>query len=345
VTITCSEPVSQDAEARHAGSDWDGLLRKIAADISVQDDAFTVAGVRRVPPDAAGVDPALRLSAALTGELYIRYYHHHGLIGYEPTAPDRRPVYAREDAEFGRRLRRAIGRRYHWERGWTIAPEHAAESLLVERDGLVLQVSKDEMRVGETGVEIRFPAERPYLSPGFFAVIGIAGPTDPSVPLARCYLNLRSQDAPGTFAAIVNRLDTFGLRFSAKVLNDPEAFTRPDSAVFYVERTDVDRLVPVALSFHDAQRFLDAVPAFTRMIAPGIALADEPPQQGQSISFGQHRSGVIARGLVEAGTGATQHQRLNAIYRAIESEGLSRERLHLNPGVREFPLSGAVVSP
>ena len=79
--------------------------------------------------------------------------------------------------------------------------------------------------------------------------------------------------------------------------------------------------------------FGTAVPTFTREVAPGIALADEP---GDGTPFARHRCRLLASALVRAGHGAGPDQRRAAVLLALTSAGLDPATPHLNPGNAEF---------
>jgi hypothetical protein len=190
-----------------------------------------------------------------------------------------------------------------------------------------------------TDVRVRFPADRPWASTGFHVVTGTSGPMTRTARLARCYLHLQPATAPEVFARLVRALDACGLPFTAKVLNDPHTFGRPDSAVVYAVRERVPTVVRAAAAerCRATSSFGRSVPAFTREVLPGVAVADDP---GPSASFGQHRCCTVANGLVGAGPRSGPRARLAAIQAAFEDDGLSLAALHLNPGMPEFDLRG-----
>jgi hypothetical protein len=299
---------------------------------------YVCAGTTRTMPARGATAPKRWLVAALRSELY-RHYYLGEAIETEDAAIDRRPVFAREDAAFGRVLRAANQCRGYFETGWRIVrPFDRAEVALVEKDGLRLSVRAQEIEpAGDTTVRVRFPADRPYASPGYYFTIGSAG-VPSAAPLARWYFHVRSTGAAALLESLTARLDEAGRPFMFKVLNDPAAFTRPDAAVLYTPRTTVSHDAPAVFAARAsaAEHFGERVPAFTRRIAPGLAIADEPPQSGQPVSFGQHRCGILARGLVVAGALATADERRAAMREAVAAEGLRLEALHLNAGQAEF---------
>ena len=334
MTLTIARPVSTGAP-----------LDRIAEECEVRaDDAFRCGAidVRRPADAAAGAAPWL--PRALATALYRHYYL--GIPDAAPAAPDRRPVFAREDPSLGRRLRAANASVAHWEEGWEVVAG-GPEGFLVSRQGLRLHVTEDEVRPARPAigapVAVRFPADRPYASPGFYLTVSSRGPVAPAEGLARWYVAVTAEGAPALFGAVTWSLDALGVRFVAKVLNDPASYPRPDAGVVYVRRCDVGRVAPALLGIaaEHAGALDNRVPSFTRRLRRGLAIADDPSSTGRPMSFGQHRCGVIARGLVAAGAESTADARRLAILDAIRAESLDPDRLHLNPHTPEFAIEEA----
>jgi hypothetical protein len=152
---------------------------------------------------------------------------------------------------------------------------------------------------------------------------------------ASCFLHLHPGTAPDLFARVVTALDGFGLSFRAELAGDPGACLRTDAAVVTVSRDDLPAVARVAVRLGERAPFalVPAAPAFTRQIAPGVALADRP---GTGTSFGRHRCRLIATGLVAAGHGAGPDDRRAAVLTALTAAGLDPAALHLNPGSPDF---------
>jgi hypothetical protein len=167
--------------------------------------------------------------------------------------------------------------------------------------------------------------------PSFVVAAGSAVDGD----AASCFLHLRPGTAPDLFARVVTTLDGYGLGFRAELAGDPDACRRTDAAVLTVRRDDIPAVARVALRLGERAPFALApsVPAFTRRIAPGVALADQPRS---GASFGRHRSRLIAAGLVAAGHGAGPAHRRAAVLASLTKAGLDPAALHLNPGNAEF---------
>jgi hypothetical protein len=154
----------------------------------------------------------------------------------------------------------------------------------------------------------------------------------PARATASCFLDLVPAIAPEVFGRLVSALDGYGIAFRAELQSDVQG-----SVVITVTRRDAPALARVALRMRDRSPFVfgSSVPAFTRVVAPGIALADEPDD---GTDFGRHRCRVIATGLVSAGPGAGPAARRAAALRALTDACLDPAALHLNPGNPEFRL-------
>lgn len=187
-----------------------------------------------------------------------------------------------------------------------------------------------------TAALVRVPAERQTTSDGWRVVTGVLGPAH-RVDQASVHLHLLPATAPEVFARVVRALDALGLPFTAQVLDSPLAFGRPDSAVVTVAR----ELLPTAVRVAVGERcratspFGRSVPAFTRPVLPGVAVADVPAGGG---CFGWARCRTIAEALFGAGPEADPPTRRSAVRAALTAEGLDLRALHLNPGQPDFPL-------
>ncbi|GAA4180618.1 hypothetical protein GCM10022287_34700 [Gryllotalpicola koreensis] len=171
---------------------------------------------------------------------------------------------------------------------------------------------------------------------GYLTVHGSKQVGEPVPPTLRCYLHVNPDSAPRVFAGVAAGLESAGVAFAAKLLDNPANFGRPDAAVFYTTRADATALVRSATAMWDEESFGASVPAFTREVAPGIAVADDP---GDGASFGYHRCALIAHGLSVAGR-ADPHVRLGAIIDAFLHAGIDPARPHLGPGQAELVLDG-----
>ncbi|MCW2636607.1 MAG: hypothetical protein JWQ99_2974, partial [Blastococcus sp.] len=127
--------------------------------------------------------------------------------------------------------------------------------------------------------------------------------TDPVAARGSCFLDLTPRVAPEVFAQLVTTLEGYGIGFRAELRGDPWFPDQVRAAVVTVARDSVAALVHIVLRTTERSPLLvgDSVPAFTRAVAPGIGLADEPHD---GTPFDRHRCRLIAAALVAAGPAA-----------------------------------------
>ncbi|SDS10454.1 T3SS effector HopA1 family protein [Jiangella sp. DSM 45060] len=283
---------------------------------------------------------AAGLHAAVYDHLYLGRDH-------DPAAtPDRRLPADREHPAFVAALRRADGGRRRWQPGWRLDRADGDRLTVVGTDdGVRVTARPDEVRPAGDGVEVAFPAERRFVSPGFYLTTGLAGPG--SGPVLRWYLNTTADGAAALLGALVGGLDAAGLPFTVKTLNDPAAHPRPDALVLYTPRGDSAATAPVVRAALAAPgvRLRPSVPAFTRAVAPGVAVADEPARTAAgALSFGQHRCLLLVRGVLAAGAGAGVAARWDGVRAEFTAAGLDPDRPHLGPGGAEPDLGAGVLA-
>ncbi|KUN31577.1 hypothetical protein AQJ11_05120 [Streptomyces corchorusii] len=157
-------------------------------------------------------------------------------------------------------------------------------------------------------VRLAWPAAHPAVSPGFFFVTGSQGPPPREQPLLRVYLHVRDEDAaPALFGRVLRALEASGRPYRAKAASVPHQYPRYDAVVVYLAAEDRALADLVAREVEGHPALGEETSLFARRHAPGLASAAEPgdPRPGmRGMSFGQHRSHVMAQALVEhAATG------------------------------------------
>lgn len=324
------------------------ILREIATSVRVlSDTTYSSDGFLR---GVTTTGPRSRsLATELRDHLYRRFYLHDrsqsGPYPDDTAGSDRRPVFAREDHAFVQRIFEACGPRYAWADGWTLVEPRNENVSVVAKDGLYLRCTSEEVAFTGPGAEtvsVRFPLERPFVSPGFYLASGQAGEPLSTEAVARWYVAVRPEGAAEVFSALVHGLDAGRVRYVVKVINDPALFYRPDAIVLYLPRSAaVGSLALLASLVSENGHVRDVTPAFTRRVLPGLAIADEPAGRRGATSFGRHRCEVLARGLLAAGCAASPHIRHQALLQALADEGLRIDALHLNPGAADFTLTSA----
>ena len=277
-----------------------------------------------------------------TARSFLRYqlrqtlYNHFYTKG-APLPDSDEAEWAREDPGFVAELAAANQGKGSVETGWTARGLRAGR-VVVERQGLTLEVAPEacvppisEPLASAVQISLRVPSARPNLSPGYFLVIGDA-PIIQGDGLVRLYWHLTPGGAARWLQSATAALNARSLPFHLKVLYSPQLFTRCDAGVLYLPQS---AFVAARRTLRDIYAHVEAelrseVPAFTKSLAPGIGLAESPGGE----SFGLHRCGLVADGLVRSRTEirADTADRLDCVLACWSDAGLDIERPYLNPG-------------
>ena len=250
----------------------------------------------------------------------------------------RRPGPKYRRVEFLDALEAADPGQPRWEHGWQIV-KMLGPDLLVERNGLRVIATPGQYSLRPAGmkkrggvVALQFPSGSHHLSPGFYTIAG-AKRCEGGEPrtLLRFYCNLSLAAVVAVVGDVTRALAGEDLWYRIKVLSDPQQFARPDAVVLYTAKEDYDTVADVLMGAYKMGRFRTPVPVLTKALAPGIGLAENP---GSKESFGMHRCGLIAEGLVRAleQRAESSEGRLEAVKQAFRDEGLDPARPYLNPG-------------
>ncbi|MBY6352348.1 T3SS effector HopA1 family protein [Rhodococcoides corynebacterioides] len=187
-------------------------------------------------------------------------------------------------------------------------PALGAEFSAVRLDGVTIAVPNDRLQRGASPgglVTVRVPRVRESLSPGFLVVDGCAGSIHADDDIHRIYLRIESASlAPPIWAQLLTELDqNYRGRFRAKILSRSDEYPRNDALVVYLPYLDETLLCAVAALPLDSDT---GGSVFCRPLAAGVGYAREPADlASRGISFGQHRSQVIADTLVDHHTDTT----------------------------------------
>jgi hypothetical protein len=270
--------------------------------------------------------------SGLTGALYMDHY---SLL---PT--DAAPA-SMNGAEFLSSLQAAnpIARRY--EDGWTVTRADAGGAWIVNGAQQQRFAPFNEIiplaNAVAPGLPVRLlPMREMVTAPAGHYLISGRPVFDPQTGRqVRFYWNVAPDGAALFLREIGTRLDRRRIPFQAKVPVAPSLYGRTDAGVLYLNDEDVeaarDAIAATYRALHGSLR--PSVPMFTREIAPGLAFAESPPTRD---SFGMHRCGLIAEGLVLAQQrGAIEPEaRLTIMRERLTGYGLELDRLERNPTSR-----------
>jgi HopA1 effector protein family len=196
-----------------------------------------------------------------------------------------------------------------------------------------LTVAAQQAQIGDT-VAIKMPKNR--MQNGFYMSVGNKGfcHPQPGDVLVRIYFNLTPDGSVAVMESLTKGLNEVGIPFSFKVLYNPQDYNRYDAGVLYFDRHDYPTVMQVIRSFYDRHRshFKAEIPLFTKQIAIGLGLAEEPSLKfADRESFGMNRCQIIANGLLSLDrSNSLSTDRLSAILEQFSILGISLQQPYLN---------------
>lgn len=276
-------------------------------------------------------------AAALANVLYADWY----LGGDVADGPAEEPTQAPSPLDLGLTdlLREAHVDARHWETGWAVDGVSSQGRVAVTRDGRVRIVARVDVLPAaraclppRPGDAVRVVARRDVLDAATAFWFTYGGDWDESsLPpaLVRVYWNVRRRSVPALVTALTASLAEAETPYSLKVAVAERDGARPDRAVLYLTRDAFPAATPAIRDAHATleDAFVPHVPRLTRLLAPGLALADDP---GTGDSFGQHCCALVADAVSGDGAGSVDpEERVAAIVAHLAAAGLDPARPYL----------------
>jgi hypothetical protein len=242
------------------------------------------------------------------------------------------------DLAFYERLHLSNCGQGYFDPEWQVLRQERDGSLVVNKRGLTLHIERDrhlspESKTATIGdfVAIRLPCNR--VQNGFYVAVGNLIKQQPVI--VRIYFNLTPAGAIAVMASLTRHLNDNAVPFDFKVLYNPSDYNRYDSGVLYFEKSDYESVRSMLQGIYIEHRadFKEQIPLFTKQLAPGLGLAEEPDQKFSDYeSFGLNRCQVIANGLLEAWQQGNDSpdSRMASILQHFSLMGLELQRCYLN---------------
>lgn len=217
--------------------------------------------------------------------------------------------------------------------------------LMVQKQGLTVQIDpsyhlSSKKRTAQIGdkVAIRLPKHR--LENGFYVAVSNAGMVSEQALSLEIYFNVNETGAVALMHSLTQTLNERQIAFTLKLLYDPTDYKRYDAGTLCVERDRYPDIAPLLkTAYQQIQSELSsAVPLFTKPLAPGLGLAEEP--EAHLADFGLHRCQLVAKGLLTAWENGdeTPNQRLNYIHQQFAQSQINLQFAYLNPGSTDIYL-------
>jgi hypothetical protein len=230
----------------------------------------------------------------------------------------------------------------YFDPDWTILQVEDDENLVVIKGGLKLHIERkrhlgtaqQQSRLGDV-VAIKLPKN--MMQNGFYMAVGDRGFNHQQVGdiLVRIYFSLTPDGAIAIMNSLTQMLNESKIIFSFKVLYNPQDYQRSDAGVLYFDKRDYSAVSSILALIHAQHRsyFLPHIPLFTKQLAIGLGLAEEPDLKfAERESFGMNRCQIVADGLLTAfHEGRDSYsERMSAILAQFSKVGIDLQHPYLN---------------
>lgn len=250
------------------------------------------------------------------------------------------------DAAFYDRLQTSNKGTGYWSHDWLVVKEETDGTLAVYKNGLTLHIERNihlppnnqAVTVGSS-VAIKMPKN--LVQNAFYMAMSNASASPIRQNIVRIYFNVTPDGAVSVMESLTTQLNAIPIYFSFKALNNPSSYGRYDSAVLYFDKNNYEFVYPILERVYQEHKphFHEQIPLFTKLLAPGLACAEEPDQKfAEQESFGTNRCQIVANGLLNAWLQGnnTPTGRMASILRNFSLRSIKLARPYLNPNSEDI---------
>jgi HopA1 effector protein family len=216
--------------------------------------------------------------------------------------------------------------------GWQITAIDRDGHLQVTKDCLTLSIvrarhlpqTQRSAMIGDT-IEILMPSNT--IDDLYYVAIGNRGRAE-SNQMVAIYFNVSTEGAVALMKSITTALNQLKLPFTFKVLHDPaNCETCYDAAILTINYQDYGVIEPILRQIYQLNQayFKPAIPAFTKLLAPGLSIAELPDCPDlDDRDFGQHCCQIISDALLKA---RQQHDESSSNRQLLIRQFFAQQRL------------------
>ena len=249
------------------------------------------------------------------------------------------------DVDFYEKIHHSNHGKGYYDSGWLIIQEENNQSLVVSKGELKLHIEREKhlltaQQEANLGDSVAILMPKNVVQNGFYMAVSNLGSHSKGTPdttpeIVRVYFNLIPTGVVKVMEMITQELNGLSLPFTFKVLYNPGDYNRFDSGVLYFDKCNYEEFQPVIEKIYTKNQsyFKSSVPLFTKKLAPGLGLAEEPNLKFSEVeSFGMNRCQIITNGLLEAQAQGNDNPeaRLDSILQQFSLVNLDWERAYLN---------------
>lgn len=234
----------------------------------------------------------------------------------------------------------------HYDSNWQVLSIEPDQTIAVTKDNLTLYVEQEcylksshkSVRVGDL-IAIWMPKNR--LQNGCYVAVSNLGQENQitaatNLGVGRIYFHITPLGAIALMNILTQELTPTNIPFSFQVLYNPTSYGRYDAGILHFQRQDYPEIHNILEAVYKQHQcyFQPEIPLFTKFLAPGLSLAEEPNQKfAPQESFGMNRCQIVANALLEAwekGKNALE-ERMGLIEQHFAQHLIDVQRPYLNP--------------
>jgi hypothetical protein len=201
----------------------------------------------------------------------------------------------------------------YFDPGWLVKKQESDRTLAVTKGKLTVHIHPevhlmDVQGTANVGDVVSIKMTKNCIQDGFYIAVGNAGlipinSTEEGYTTVRMYFNITPDGAVALMNDLTQQLNKQEILFSFKTPYNYSSYKRFDAGVLYFRKGDYQCVHPIIQNIYIKNKvyFRNNVPLFTKPLAPGVGLAEEPNYKFDSYeSFGTNRCQVVANGLLLA---------------------------------------------
>lgn len=252
--------------------------------------------------------------------------------------------------EFYEQLHESNWGKGYFDSGWSILQQKDDNILTVYKNDLTLHIERKyhlplAQKNAQVGDSVAILMPHNLLENRSYIAISNQGLVDYCHQIVNFYFHIKSVGAALLMSSLTQQLNPLEIPFTFKILYDPKDYGVYDAGVLQIEKINYPLVKSILREIYDQEccYFGAEIPLFTKFIAPGLALAEQPKYSTQPLtlyqeSFGMHRCKVIADGLLAAWEQGNElpQQRMKAILEQFSCQDIKLDCPYLEANSQDI---------
>lgn len=249
------------------------------------------------------------------------------------------------DWEFYERLHKNNEGKGSFHPNFRVLRQEVDGSLAVQLFGVTLHIQrerhlqlKDQSATVGNLVAVSMPSSQ--LKPGYYTAIGDVVSSSDGLPVL-IYFNFSPEGAVAFMKGLTTQLNVLKVFFTFLASYNPSYYGGYYSAFMRFNKHDYELIWRVLNEIYIENKsfFQKQVPTFTKTLAPGVGLAEEPEYEFEFLKdFGMNRCTIITNALMKAHNNGDESKksRMRYILEHFEQLGIDIEHPYLNPNSEDI---------